>query len=68
MLLNAIATLLSFWLVDRWGRRPLLISGLSLMFVSLTTAGFVLLFAKDASNMTLINIVLFQANLLNTNK
>eukprot|EP01102_Stenamoeba_stenopodia_P000588 TRINITY_DN10572_c0_g1_i1.p1 TRINITY_DN10572_c0_g1~~TRINITY_DN10572_c0_g1_i1.p1 ORF type:complete len:672 (-),score=150.45 TRINITY_DN10572_c0_g1_i1:2-2017(-) len=47
MLLNAIATSLSFWLLDRWGRRPLLISGLFLMFVSLTTAGFVLLFTKD---------------------
>jgi sugar porter (SP) family MFS transporter len=37
---NIACTVLAFWLVDRWGRRPLLLSGLALMAVGLIFMGF----------------------------
>jgi SP family galactose:H+ symporter-like MFS transporter len=46
MALNCIMTFVSTWLVDRWGRRPLLLIGLAVMTPSLAAAGLVMIFVQ----------------------
>eukprot|EP00164_Ancoracysta_twista_P004213 GFYU01005670.1.p1 GENE.GFYU01005670.1~~GFYU01005670.1.p1 ORF type:complete len:480 (+),score=157.57 GFYU01005670.1:116-1555(+) len=47
--LNVVMTLVSVWLVDRAGRRPLLLWGLAIMFFSLIPFGVVLLAMDDGT-------------------
>jgi MFS transporter, SP family, arabinose:H+ symporter len=39
-LINLIFTVIALWKIDKWGRRPLLIGGMSMVFVSLVIIAF----------------------------
>lgn len=54
--INLVFTLLALLLIDKIGRRPLLIGGMSMVVLTLFTAGF--LFITDVPNGALIVIVL----------
>jgi len=53
--INVLATLLSVWLLDRWGRRALLLTGICGMFLSLATIG--LAFLTFSSAIALLSIL-----------
>lgn len=55
-LINLVFTILALWLIDKIGRRPLLIGGMAMVVITLTIAGF--LFAAGNPNGVLIVIVL----------
>jgi SP family galactose:H+ symporter-like MFS transporter len=53
-LVNVIMTLVSMWLIDRVGRRPLLLTGIAGMIVSLGVLGFV--FQMSAGSVALAHL------------
>ena len=54
--INLVFTILALWLIDKIGRRPLLIGGMAMVVITLTTAGF--LFTAGDPNGVLIVVVL----------
>lgn len=48
-LVNMLATLIAIWLVDKWGRKPLLLLGLTGMILSLIVLGAAFLWHADHS-------------------
>ena len=54
-LVNILATLIAIWLVDQWGRKPLLIMGLCGMIVSLTVLGGAFFWHADHSASEVVN-------------
>jgi len=54
---NILATLLAIWLVDRVGRRPLLLAGVAGMFVGLVCLGLGFEFSLSAFHLLLLLLV-----------
>ncbi len=52
---NLIASIISLWLIDKYGRRPLLITGITGMIISLFTISFV--FSLPTSNLSFLVII-----------
>lgn len=57
--INTAITIISLWLIDRLGRRPLLIMGLIGMGASLLALGFAFLTQGEASALTAVAALLF---------
>ena len=57
-LINLIFTLLAIWLIDKIGRKPLLLSGTSGMLISVTIIGF-LFSTEHANGLLLLILILF---------
>lgn len=55
--INMLFTLLAIWLIDKIGRKPLLLSGTFGMFISLLTIGF-LFFTNRAEGILLLSLIL----------
>ena len=55
--INMLFTLLAIWLIDKIGRKPLLLSGTLGMFISLITIGF-LFFTNRAEGILLLSLIL----------
>lgn len=59
---NVIVTVIALWLIDRIGRRPLLIGGLIGMGLSLTALGFSYLYQNESSGlMAIVGLLLYVA-------
>lgn len=56
--INMLFTLLAIWLIDKIGRKPLLLSGTFGMFLSLIVIGFLFFFNK-AEGILLLSLILF---------
>jgi len=60
-IVNVIFTFLAIWKVDSWGRKPLLLSGIIGVIISLSMCGSYFLFDLDSSILIIIFITLFIA-------
>ncbi len=60
-IVNVLFTLLALWKIDSWGRKPLLLSGIFGVIISLTMCGSYFLFDMDNTILIIIFITTFIA-------
>lgn len=60
-IVNVLFTLLAIWKIDSWGRKPLLLSGIIGVVISLVMCGSYFLFNMESSILIIIFITLFIA-------
>ncbi len=60
-IVNVLFTLLAIWKIDSWGRKPLLLSGIIGVFISLIMCGSYFLFNMESSFLIIIFITAFIA-------
>ncbi|MCF8226590.1 MAG: sugar porter family MFS transporter [Bacteroidales bacterium] len=60
-IINVVFTLLAIWLIDRIGRKPLLLIGTAGMLISLTSIGLLFFFGKADGLLLLVFILVFIA-------
>ena len=62
-LINLIFTIIALWKIDSWGRRPLLLYGMSSVFISLIIISFLFKFGSDQGILILIMLCVYIASL-----
>ncbi|MEN8227018.1 MAG: sugar porter family MFS transporter [Bacteroidota bacterium] len=62
-LINFVFTALALWKIDSWGRRPLLIWGMSAVFVSLLIIGFMFSLSENQGIWIVIMLGIYMASL-----
>src|ERR1700693_39991 len=56
---NVLVTILSMWLIDRKGRRPLLLVGIAGMAITLAVLGFVFRMSNQSAGMAWVAVIIF---------
>ena len=62
-LINLIFTVIALWKIDSWGRRPLLIGGMSMVFVSLMVIGIQFFIGMTAGIWIVVMLCIYMASL-----
>ncbi len=62
-LINLIFTILALWKIDKWGRRPLLIGGMSSVFISLIIIAFMFTSGQASGMWIVVMLCIYIASL-----
>jgi MFS transporter, SP family, arabinose:H+ symporter len=62
-LINLIFTVIALWKIDSWGRRPLLIGGMSMVFISLMVIGIQFFIGQTAGIWIVVMLCIYMASL-----